>query len=479
MEVTKNTQANDTQAIEDMKQKFAVMQNLSREFADVSWGTRFKRLSKLERMVNENRDAIAKAISQDFGHRSESETLMLEIVPTLEGIRHAKKHGKEWMRATRVQTGKWFLPASSYVQKQPLGVVGIISPWNYPLYLATGPLTAALVAGNRAMLKVSEYSPNFGKWLSETLPKYFSEDEVYLADGGLEAAQAFSSMPFDHLLFTGSTSVGKHIMRAAADNLTPVTLELGGKSPVIITDKSSIERAVNRILSGKLVNAGQTCIAPDYVLLPAGLETLFVDIAKNWVAKHYPNIENNKDYTFVVNHRQYKRLEGYLDEAEKTNANLAYLADANLNPETGFIPPVVASNLQEGTQLLTDEIFGPILPLVTYESLDEAIAYVNARPRPLALYVFGDSDKKINKVMNSTVSGGVSINDTIYHIAQANLPFGGVGDSGMGNYHGKYGFDTFTHEKAVFKQSKVNFMDMLQAPYGKKFDNLMKVATKW
>ncbi len=477
-EVIAEDNTKNQQQITDMTARFKVMHKQSRQQITVDWQTRVNRLERLEKMVVDNQDEISIAISQDFGYRSPSETTMLEVFPTLEGIRYSKKHGKEWMKPKKVATGKWFLPATSYVQKQPLGVVGIISPWNYPLYLAAGPLTAAFVAGNRAMLKTSEFTPNFNQWLAKTLPNYFSADELCFINGGVEIAQAFSALPFDHLLFTGSTAVGRHIMRAAASNLTPVTLELGGKSPVVITDSASLEKAVNRIWTGKLMNAGQTCISPDYLLLPTGLEQKFLQLSYQWVSKHYPNIAKNPDFSYLVNQRQFDRVLGYLEQAEQTGADINILGEVEPDAKTGFMPPMVVTNLVDDTKLLTEEIFAPVLPVVAYKSIEDAIDYINKRPRPLALYVFGEDDKINDKVVANTVSGGVSINDTIFHIAQHGLPFGGVGDSGMGNYHGQYGFDTFTHEKGVFKQAKINFVDMLQPPYGKVFDKLMQVAKK-
>lgn len=469
---------NSNGLIQSMTEQFWQMYQLSRQQGDVSWQHRLHQLEQLKKLISDNTDAICHAISQDFRHRSHDETIMVDIFPSLEGIRHAKKHGKDWMKPQKVSTGKWFLPASSHIQSQPLGVVGIMSPWNYPLNLVAGPLTAALVAGNRAMIKVSEYSPNFAHWLAKTLPVYFDKDEVCLVQGGVQVAQAFSKLPFDHLLFTGSTSVGKHIMRAAADNLTPVTLELGGKSPVIIIDKDILPHAVNRIWTGKMMNSGQTCIAPDYVLLPDGLQDEFIGLSKKWMSKHYPKIGDNEDVTFIINHKQFDRIHDHLKQAQQ-QACVHKLTTATANRTTGFMPPVVLTELSQDSLLLTEEIFGPVLPLVGYDSLDDAIDYVNARPRPLALYPFGQDDGMIERILQRTVSGGVSINETIYHVAQHDLPFGGVGASGMGHYHGKHGFDTFSHQKAVFRQAKVNFVDILQPPYGKVFDKLMKVAVRW
>lgn len=464
--------------ISAMQQQFDYMRAASRQDQQVDWQVRRHRLTQLEHLVMDNQAAIIDAISADFGQRSAAETTMLEIFPTLEAIRHAQKHGKAWAAKQSVSTGIWFLPATSYIQPQPLGLVGIIAPWNYPLYLVIAPLTAALVAGNRAMLKVSEASPHFEQWLADTLPNYFAADEVTLIVGDVEVAQAFSQLPFDHLFFTGSTTVGRHVMKAAADNLTPVTLELGGKSPVIVTPSADLAKTVNRVWTGKSINAGQTCIAPDYVLLESSQQAGFIEHSKAWFTAHYPNLSTNPDYTFMINRKQANRVQGYLDEAKQLGAQIYPLTDHAINLETGFFPPMIVTNLPEHAKLVTEEIFAPILPLVTMTTLDDAIKYVNERDRPLALYVFGDNNTHTDLVLDNTVSGGACVNDTIYHIAQQNLPFGGVGASGMGNYHGKFSFDTFSHPKAVFKQSRINFVHLLQPPYGKRFWQMMKLILK-
>ncbi len=477
-----STQAQSTQnnSIERMQIQFDTLHRLSREQTEVSWATRLKRLNKLEKLINDNRDIISEVISQDFGRRSKAETLMAEIFPALEEIHYAKKHGKSWMKSKKVSTSKWFLPASSYIQPQPLGVIGIISPWNYPLFLSLPPLIGALVAGNRAMIKPSEHAPIFADWLAKTVPEYFSKNEVCIVTGDSTVSQAFSRLPFDHLIFTGSTQVGKHIMRSASENLTPVTLELGGKSPVIIDKDCDLEHAISRIWTGKLLNAGQTCIAPDYVLIPESLTTEFINKSKQWINKHYKNIKNNDDYSYLINQAQFQRVQSYLENAKVGDASIHAMCDAEPELATNFMPPYVVNNLNSDSDLLTQEIFAPILPLVPYkdEDIDSAIRYVNQRQRPLALYVFSKEDNVCQKVMNETVSGGACINDTLYHIAQHELPFGGVGHSGMGAYHGKNSFDTCSHYKSIFKQSSFNAMGLLQPPYGKTFDGLMKFIAK-
>jgi len=434
------------------------------------------RLTTLENLLLENSSAIAAAISADFSHRSTHETQLLEIFPAISAIKHAKSHLRRWMKSTRSMASFWFMPARNELKPQPLGVIGIIVPWNYPLLLAVGPLVAALAAGNRAYIKMSEFTPRSGALFAKLIHAAFSDSEVRVVNGEADVAAAFSALPFDHLLFTGSTAVGKHVMRAAANNLTPVTLELGGKSPAIIGRDADIATAAAQILFGKCLNAGQTCIAPDYVLLPRGLEAGFIDAAKAVVAKQYPAFSANKDYTSIINMRHVERLTGYLDEAVKRGASVWPLADAEAG--TQKMAPTIVTNAPEDTKLMQEEIFGPILPLVSFDNMSEAIAFVNKRPRPLALYYFGNDSGEREQVLNNTIAGGVSVNETIMHISQEDLPFGGVGASGMGAYHGKFGFDAFSKLKPIFHQSRFNGLFLFKPPYGKRFETLVKFLMK-
>lgn len=467
-------------SIEKMQQQFEQIHHCSRHESDgVTWDVRKKRLMALYRLVDENRQEIIAAISADFGQRAHAETLVAEIFPSLAGIKHALKHGKKWAKKRRVASGFWFLPAKSHVEPQPLGVIGVVAPWNYPLYLVVGPLTSAFVAGNRAMVKVSEFSPSFADWLSKKIPHYFTEDELVVVQGEGDVAQAFSRLPFDHLLFTGSTAVGHHIMQAASLNLTPVTLELGGKSPVFVGESADLSNAVNRILVGKLLNAGQTCVAPDYVLLPENMQTAFIAESKKWLAKRYPNIAQSADYTRIINDKQYARLQSLLDEAKDLGATIIPLGSPESQAENRFFAPVLVTGLPENARLLHEEIFGPIVPLISYRQQEEAEAFIKARPRPLAFYVFSQNQEEIDALMNRIVAGGVCINETLMHLVQENLPFGGVGASGMGAYHGKSGFDQLSHLKPVFTQSKINGVNLLSPPYGKKFNAMIKLLLKW
>ena len=462
--------------VADMQSQFSRMQNLSRTQPINDWATRRDQLDNLELMLSDNQQLLANAISADFGYRSESETQFAELFPSFTGISHAKKHGKRWMKAQRVSISALYMPAHNEILPQPLGVVGIMVPWNYPLFLAIGPMIDAITAGNRIMVKMSEAAPQFAQTFAETISRYFSADMVCVVIGEVEIAAAFSELPFDHLLYTGSTAVGKKVMAAAAPNLTPVTLELGGKSPVIVLEGANLENAVNRVMMGKTLNAGQTCIAPDYVLIQRQYHDEFVRLAREWMEKHYPNIESNPDYSRIINVQQFKRVKGYLENL--SSEGVYRLTDATSNLETRLMPPVIVSEPAPESDLMQNEIFAPVLPLMHYDTLDNAIAFVNARPRPLALYVFGDNSRDIDKVRTNTVSGGLCINEVIMHVAQHDLPFGGVGDSGTGAYHGKAGFDRLSHMKPIFVQSKLNGLNILLPPYGGLFKKAMALFLK-
>ena len=462
--------------VADMQSQFSRMQNLSRTQPINDWATRRDQLDNLELMLSDNQQLLANAISADFGYRSESETQFAELFPSFTGISHAKKHGKRWMKAQRVSISALYMPAHNEILPQPLGVVGIMVPWNYPLFLAIGPMIDAITAGNRIMVKMSEAAPQFAQTFAETISRYFSADMVCVVIGEVEIAAAFSELPFDHLLYTGSTAVGKKVMAAAAPNLTPVTLELGGKSPVIVLEGANLENAVNRVMMGKTLNAGQTCIAPDYVLIHRQHHDEFVRLAREWMEKHYPNIESNPDYSRIINVQQFKRVKGYLENL--SSEGVYRLTDATSNLETRLMPPVIVSEPAPESDLMQNEIFAPVLPLMHYDTLDNAIAFINARPRPLALYVFGDNSRDIDKVRTNTVSGGLCINEVIMHVAQHDLPFGGVGDSGTGAYHGKAGFDRLSHMKPIFVQSKLNGLNILLPPYGGLFKKAMALFLK-
>jgi coniferyl-aldehyde dehydrogenase len=366
----------------------------------------------------------------------------------------------------------WNRPGYARLHRQPLGVVGIVVPWNYPLYLAAGPLVSALGAGNRAMIKLSEFTPRFGELFARLIGATFPEDEVAVLNGGVAVAEAFVRLPFDHLLFTGSTRVGREVMRAASDSLTPVTLELGGKSPVIVCDDFPIELAARRILYGKCANAGQTCVAPDYALVPAARVDAFIAAARRSVEEFFPSLAS-PDYTSVASERHYARLADYLDDATAKGAAAHPLHGAPADPARRKLVPTALTGVSPAMRVMQDEIFGPILPIVPYASLDEAIAFVNGRPRPLALYAFSYSRIDVQRILRETISGGVTVNDTMLHVAQDALPFGGVGPSGMGVYHGRAGFDTFSNLRGVYYQRRFNGLALLRPPYGERFERLI------
>lgn len=462
--------------VEQLQKQFSRLHALSRSNPINDWAIRERLLDDLEMLLSDNRENLAHAISADFGHRSESETQFAELFPSFTGISHAKKYGKSWMKTRRASISAMYRPAHNEIQPQPLGVVGIMVPWNYPLYLAVGPMIDALTAGNRVMIKMSEAAPKFAETFAKVVDHYFSSDMVCVVLGEVDIAEAFSKLPFDHLLYTGSTEVGRIVMAAAAENLTPVTLELGGKSPVIVTKDVNLESVVNRVMMGKTLNAGQTCIAPDYVLIQREQHQHFISLAIEWLQKHYPNIENNEDYSYIINAAQFNRVQGYLDELPADSVH--NLTGVDANPETRLMPPVIVSEPALSSQLMQNEIFAPILPLIHYDTLDDAIQFVNERPRPLALYVFGNDDNEIYQVRTQTVSGGVCVNEVILHVAQHDLPFGGVGDSGIGAYHGKAGFERLSHMKPVFVQAKLNGMNLLLPPYGDLFRKAMALFLK-
>ncbi|MCQ4318693.1 coniferyl aldehyde dehydrogenase [Stutzerimonas stutzeri] len=431
---------------------------------------RLQWLEALHDVLTNHQQPLIEAISEDFGNRSADETRLAEIMPCLDGIRHAKRHLPRWMKPSRRRVGMAFQPASARVVYQPLGVVGIIVPWNYPLYLAIGPLIGALAAGNRVMLKMSESTPATGQLLKDLLAQIFPDDQVAVVLGEADVGIAFSKLPFDHLLFTGSTSVGRHVMRAAAENLTPVTLELGGKSPAIVSTDVPLADAAERIAFGKTLNAGQTCVAPDYVLVPRPRIDEFVEAYRKVVRRFYPQLADNPDYTTIVNRRQHARLQGYLDDAQAKGARLLPLFEQG---QERRMPHCLLLDVTDEMQVMQDEIFGPLLPVVPYDDIAQALAYVNARPRPLALYYFGYDRAEQRHVLRHTHSGGACLNDTLLHVAQDDLPFGGVGPSGMGHYHGHDGFLTFSKAKGVFIKQRFNAARMIYPPYGKALQKLV------
>jgi coniferyl-aldehyde dehydrogenase len=424
---------------------------------------RRQRLRALERVLVENRDAIADAIYRDFGHRSVEESLLLELFTCVDGIRHTLKKLPRWMKPQRRSVSLLFATGRNRVVPQPKGVVGIVAPWNYPLLLTVSPLTSALAAGNRAMLKMAANSQTLCRLLHEKLSAALPEDVVAILPG--VPAKEFSTLPFDHLIFTGSADAGRTVMRSAADNLTPVTLELGGKSPTIVCDDFDVEEAASRILYAKFLNAGQTCLAPDYVFLPEGASERFVAAARRILPQRYPDTKD-PSYTSIIDEKSYRRLRATLEDAEAKGASVVPLVPgAAFDDGLRKIPPHLVLDPTEDMKIMQEEIFGPLLPVKTYRDLDEVIAYVNSKDRPLGFYVFTNDRVREEKLLYSTISGGVTINNCMLHVAQHDLPFGGVGASGMGHYHGFEGFLEFSKLRPVFKNPRLSLLSMFYPPY--------------
>jgi len=438
------------------------------------------RLERLARIVTQHEARFVAAIDRDFGHRSAHETRLAELYIVAAEARHAIRRLPRWMKRSRIATPWHLLPASSYIVRQPLGVVGIISPWNYPVQLALAPAIAALAAGNRVMLKPSELTPATSGLLAELVSAAFREDEFAVVEGDAAIGQAFASLPFDHLFFTGSTSVGRKVAQAAAANLTPLTLELGGKSPALFDDDADFATAVPRLIVGKLLNAGQTCIAPDYALVPAARLDEFIAAVTTSVRRLYPDVAANRDYTSIVNARHLERLQSLLDDARDKGARVVELGDPVA--ERGTMPrrlrPTLVAGVTDDMAIMREEIFGPLLPVETYRTQDDAIARINARPHPLALYWFGKDRRRRARVLRETLAGGVTVNDTLWHFAHEGLPFGGVGASGSGAYHGEHGFATFSQAKPVFVQSRYAPTRMLYPPYGRVFERVLALLKR-
>jgi coniferyl-aldehyde dehydrogenase len=434
-------------------------------------------LAKLRQAIKDSADRIADVISADFGNRSRHESLLSEVFATGAAIRHSLRHLANWMRPKRVPVNLELQQGRARILFQPVGIVGIISPWNYPFQLAIIPLATALAAGNRVMLKPSELAPRTAEFIAEFLAGLFPSEQVATVLGDHAVGAALSGLPLDHLLYTGSTDVGRLVMRAAAENLTPVTLELGGKSPCIIGEDAALPAAVESILYGKLMNAGQSCIAPDYVLVPAAMREDFIRLAGQAVRKMYPKLKSNPDYTSVINERHYKRITQYVEEAKAAGVPVVELVPTNeqSEPDERKLRPMLVIEPNDELALMRDEIFGPVLPIKTYSSISEAIAYINRHPRPLALYYFGTSAKTRDEVLRRTFSGGVSINTTLMHALVEGLPFGGTGASGFGAYHGEAGFQTLSHRKSVFLQGRLNFPSILRPPFGALSDSLIRL----
>ena len=442
-------------AVETMRAVFETQERASRQYAPLPYQKRLEALEMLLQGIFKHEEAFVAASQADFGQRSAHETRLLEIFPAVDEIRHAKRHLRRWMKPLHARVNWQYLPGRARIIYQPLGVTGVIGAWNYPVLLTLSPLVNALAAGNHVMIKPSELAPATAVAITQMIAEAFPEEYVAVITGGKEVAAAFAALPFDHLLYTGSDRVGRLVMKAAAENLTPVTLELGGKSPALVHESYPMDTAAERICSAKFWNAGQTCVAPDYALVPSQKAEEFLRCAEAIVSRRYPHPQSNPDYTHMISEDACRRMQQLLDDAMSKGARVIQPGSSQLafTAESRIFPPTLVLNSDDSMRLLQEEIFGPILPVISYSSFDDALAFIHARPRPLALYYFDRDSSRIEAVLNKTVSGGVTVNDCIFHFPQHALPFGGVGPSGMGAYHGFDGFAAFSKKKGVLLQS--------------------------
>ena len=448
---------------------------------------RVDRLNRLTSMLVENRYAFTEALSSDFGSRSQNASLMTDVYTVLPEITNAIKNIKRWTKDEKRSSNMPFslFGAKSYIRYEPLGTIGMISPWNFPVNLAFGPLASIFAAGNQVMHKPSELTPETAALMKDLCDKAYDQDEFATFLGGPETGEAFSKLNFDHLLYTGSGNVGKHVMNAAAQNLVPVTLELGGKSPVVVGNSADIQASAKRVMFGKTMNAGQICLAPDYVMVHKDKKDEFISEAEKAVADYYPNIKNNDDYTSIINERHFDRLNGLIDDAREKGATINQVNPSNEDfsqQEFFKIPPTIITDTSDDMRVMKEEIFGPILPVLEYTDVEEVLDTINSKDRPLGLYYFGTDKNEQSNVLDNTSSGGVTINNVVGHIQQQDLPFGGVGPSGMGRYHSQDGFKNFSNARAVFKDVPF-FMDnlafgMIRPPYKEGFENFIKKILK-
>ena len=437
-----------------------------------------KRIEWMDRAIGllvDHQTEIEDALAEDFGHRSKDASRFTDVASSIGALQHSKKHVRKWMRPEKrkVEFPLGLLGSKAEIHYQPKGVIGVISPWNFPVNLTFAPLAGVFAAGNRAMIKPSEFTEHTSELMKSMFAKAYSEEEVAVITGGPDVGAEFTSLPFDHIIFTGATSIARHVMRAAAENLVPLTLELGGKSPVVLGRSADMKKAASRIMAGKTLNAGQICLAPDYAFVPKESTGEFVAQATAAVETMFPSgIKENDDYTSIVNQRHYDRIMGYLEDARSKGAEVIEInpTDENFSQQPHHkIPPHIVVDPTDDMTVMQDEIFGPILPIKSYSDTAEAVAYINANERPLGLYYFGEDASERDMVLNNTTSGGVTVNDVIFHVAQEDLPFGGIGPSGMGAYHGREGFLEFSHPKSVYTQTGNEILAMMRPPYTDKF----------
>ena len=447
---------------------------------------RVDRLNRLKTLIMDNRYDFIEALNSDYGNRSKEASIMTDAYSIIPDLNTAIKNIKKWTKADKRSANFpfGFFGARAYVNYEPLGTVGMISPWNFPVNLSFGPLAAIFAAGNQVMHKPSELTPLTASLIKDLCDKAFDENEFATFLGGPEVGEAFTKLHFDHLLYTGSGNVGKHVMQSAAENLVPVTLELGGKSPVVIGDSADLKSSAKRIMFGKTLNAGQICLAPDYVIIHKDKKEEFITEAENAIKGFYPDIKDNEDYTSIINERHYNRINSLIEDAKEKGANVHQINPSNedfTQQEFYKIPPTIITNTSDDMRVMNEEIFGPVLPVLEYENIDDALSTINAKDRPLGLYYFGTDKKEESKIINKTSSGGVTVNNVIGHIQQTDLPFGGVGPSGMGRYQGYDGFKNFSNHRAVYKDVGFKFdklFDGIRPPYKGNIEKLLKALLK-
>ena len=481
-----------TETLQEMESVLKLQKKLHIEEGPASIELRKDRLNRCISMLKEYSDEIIEALQKDFGNRDPKASFFTEIVSTIGVLEHAIKNIDKWTKDEKrpsnvnqpffIRLMMGFLGSKSYIKYQPLGTIGVISPWNFPVNLVLAPLAGIFAAGNRTMIKPSELTPATSEVTKKMFEAYFDKSEAAVFTGDAEVGAAFSALPFDHLLFTGGTQIGKKVMKAASENLVPVTLELGGKSPVIVDEEANLSEVAKKVMRGKTMNAGQICLAPDYLMLPKGKGKEFADASSNAIGEMFKDLKYNDDYTSVINERHYDRINELVSDAKEKGAEVVQINPADEDfeqQELHKIPPTIVLNPTEDMKIMQEEIFGPVLPVKEYDDFEETVNYVNSKDRPLGLYLFSKDKNKEKKVLDNTTSGGVTLNDVIWHIGQEELPFGGVGPSGTGSYHGYDGFKEFSHAKAVYKQFSADLMAQMMPPYkGKMFESLKNQVLK-
>lgn len=454
-----------TSISEQLRDQLKILQTAYKADPMPSAADRIDRLKRLETALLNYEDALVEAISEDFSYRSPGESKNFDVTGTIAAIRTTRRHVKKWMKRRRVSTPLYLKPARAFIQPQPKGVIGVVSPWNFPIFLSIIPIAEAFGAGNRVMLKPSELCPRTSEVLTEMLSSSFGPDEIQIANGDSSVGQAFVDLQLDHIIYTGSTTVGRKVAEAAGRNLVPVTLELGGKCPLIIGEHADLDRAVERLVYSKYLSGGQICIAPDYVLVPKDMKDALIKATKAKIEDFYGDYVTCKSYSAIVNDRHVARVEGLIQSARDAGAEVIQ-AKSSSQSDTRKIPPTIVVEPPMDTDLMKEEIFGPVLPVLTYSSRYEAQEIIAHNPDPLALYIFSNNKEEKNYWIKQSKSGGACVNEALFHVITDTLPFGGVGASGQGVYHGRAGFDEFSHLKSVFVQPKLNAMFLFNPPHG-------------